>query len=298
MAQGLSGKHEVDARVWHKVCLELCDINVEGTIKAQRGCKGGDDLRQETVQVGVSGPLNVQVAATDVVQSLIIVHDGDIGVLQEGVNAEDRVVRFDHGRCDLWASPDCEAQLGLLAIVHRKTFQHEAAKSTARAATNGIVNHETLQPGAVVCKLADPVEDQVHDFFPNGVVSARKVICCILFTGDQLLGMEQLTVGSCAHFINNGWFKIHHHASWHMFSGSGFTEERVKCVITTTDGLITGHLSIRLNAVLKAKELPARITDLDATLAEVKAEDLTHVCRDEKEERSSKGLGRAPKAKA
>merc|ERR1712232_519936 len=110
--RSIAGKHEVDARIWHKVCLELSDINVEGAIKAQRGCKGGDDLRQETVQVGVSGPLNVQVTAADVVQSLIVVHDGDISVLQEGVNAEDRVVRFDHGGGNLWASPDGEAQLG------------------------------------------------------------------------------------------------------------------------------------------------------------------------------------------
>merc|ERR1711865_341216 len=57
----IAGKHEVDTWVWHQVCLELSDVNVESTVEAQGSCERGDDLRQEPVQVGVGRTLDVQV---------------------------------------------------------------------------------------------------------------------------------------------------------------------------------------------------------------------------------------------
>jgi hypothetical protein len=44
-------------------------------------------------------------------------------------------------------------------------------------------------------------------------------------------------------------------------------------------GVRATHLTIKLNAVLKALKLPAGITDLDAGLADVNGDDLTHVER-------------------
>ena len=54
-----------------------------------------------------------------------------------------------------------------------------------------------------------------------------------------------------------------------MFAGSSLTEEGVEGVITTSDGLVTGHLAIRLDAMFQAVQFPAGITDLDTSLADV-----------------------------
>jgi len=43
----------------------------------------------------------------------------------------------------------------------------------------------------------------------------------------------------------------------------------VERVVTTTDGLVGRHLAIRLDTVLEAVELPARVTGLDTGLADV-----------------------------
>ena len=67
------GQHEVDTRVGHQVGLELSDIDVQGTVETQRGRQGRDDLSDQAVQVGVRGALDVQVAAADVVQGLVVV---------------------------------------------------------------------------------------------------------------------------------------------------------------------------------------------------------------------------------
>merc|ERR1712227_1179519 len=43
------------------VGLELCQVNIEGTIKTQGSSDGRDNLANEPVEVGVSWALNVQV---------------------------------------------------------------------------------------------------------------------------------------------------------------------------------------------------------------------------------------------
>ena len=71
--------------VWHKVGLELGDVNVECTIKSEGSSQGGDHLRDKTVQVGVGWALDAEAATADVIDSLVVKHDGEVGVLKERV---------------------------------------------------------------------------------------------------------------------------------------------------------------------------------------------------------------------
>jgi hypothetical protein len=54
-----------------------------------------------------------------------------------------------------------------------------------------------------------------------------------------------------------------------MLSSSSFTKESVEGIVSTTDGLVGGHLSVRLDAVLQTVELPAGIPDLHTGLSNV-----------------------------
>jgi len=54
-------------------------------------------LRDESVQVGVGWSLNVELSSADVVDGLVVEHDGDISVLEEGVGGQNGVVRLDDG---------------------------------------------------------------------------------------------------------------------------------------------------------------------------------------------------------
>merc|ERR1719265_751465 len=110
-------KHEVNPWVWHKICLKFCDVDIEGTIKAQRCCERGDDLRQETVEICICGALDVQVATTNVIESLIVIHDGYISVFEQRVNTEHGVVWLHNSCSNLWACPNSEANFRFLAIV-------------------------------------------------------------------------------------------------------------------------------------------------------------------------------------
>ena len=74
-------------------------------------------MSYQSVEVGVGWPLDVKVPATDIVDGLIVDHEGTIGMLQSSVSGEDGVVRLDHSGGHLRGRVDGQLQLGLLSVV-------------------------------------------------------------------------------------------------------------------------------------------------------------------------------------
>mmetsp|Transcript_19726 Transcript_19726/g.55730 ORF Transcript_19726/g.55730 Transcript_19726/m.55730 type:complete len:511 (-) Transcript_19726:7-1539(-) len=274
------GQHEVDARVWHQVGLELGNIDVEGTVESEGGGQGRDDLGDQAVQVGVGGALNVEVAAADVVQGLVVQAEGAVGVLEEGVRGQHAVVRLDHGGGDLRGRRDGEGELGLAAVVHAEALQEEGAETGSSSSSGGVVDEEALEAGAVVSELADAVQDEVHDLLADGVVAAGVVVGGILLSGDDLLGMVQLGVLAGADFVAHGRLQVDVDGARHVLSGLRLGEEGVEGVVGDANALVARHGAIHVNAVLEAVQLPAVVSGLDAGLSEVDGDTLTHVAKE------------------
>jgi hypothetical protein len=78
---GKRTKHKVNSWVWYQVGLELGNINVQGTVESKGRGQTGDDLGDQSVQVGVRWAFDVQGSAADVVDGFVVKHDGNIGVL-------------------------------------------------------------------------------------------------------------------------------------------------------------------------------------------------------------------------
>jgi hypothetical protein len=101
----------------------------------------------------------------------------------------------------------------------------------------------------------------------NGVVATSEVVGSILLAGDQLLRVEQLAVGASADLIHDSGLQVQEDGTWDVLASTSLREEGVEGIVTTTNGLVRGHLAIRLNAVLQAVELPAGIADLKRVTA-------------------------------
>ena len=273
---GVRGKHEMDSWLWHQVGLELSNINVQSTIESEGGSEGGDDLGNESVQVGVGWSLDIEVSSADIINGFVIDHDSDISVLEERVGGEDGVVWLNNGGGDLWGWVDGETELGFLTVVNGKSLEEERSKSGTGSSTDGVEDEETLETSALIGELSDSVEAEINDFLTNGVMSSGEVVGGILFTGDELLWMEELSVGSGSDLIDNGWLEIEEDSSWDVLTGTSLGEEGVESVVTTTDGLVGWHLTVRLDTVLEAEKLPAGVTDLDTGLTDVDGNDFTH----------------------
>ena len=190
---------------------------------------------------------------------------------------EDRVVRLDDGGGDLRRRVDGESELGLAAVVDREALEKERSEAGSGTATDGVKAKESLQARAVVRKLAKAVEDEVHDLLTDGVVTTGVVVGGVLLSGDDLLRVEQLAVGTGADLIDDGGLQIQEDGAGDVLAGTGLGEEGVVGIILDTDGLVGGHGTIRLDTVLKAVQLPAGVTDLDTSLTNVDRDSLTHV---------------------
>uniref|UniRef100_T1DPG7 Putative secreted protein n=1 Tax=Anopheles aquasalis TaxID=42839 RepID=T1DPG7_ANOAQ len=247
--RSVGNQREVDTRVWYQIGLELRQIDVQGTVEAQRGRDRRHNLTDQSVQVGVGRALDVQVAAADIVDGLVVDHERAVGMLQGGVRGQDGVVRLDDGSRDLRGRVDGELELRLLAIVHRQALHQQGSESGTGATAERVEDQEALQARALIGQLADAVQHNVDDFLSDGVVATGVVVGGILLSGDQLFRVEQLAVGSGAHLINDGRLQIDEHGTWHVLASASLAEEGVERVITSADGLVRGHLTVRLDSI-------------------------------------------------
>ena len=85
-----------------------------------------------------------------------------------------------------------------------------------------------------------------------------------------------MTVGSSTNLVTHTWLKIKEHSARHVLSGTSLGEKGVERVIATTYGLVGRHLTIRLDAVLKAVKLPATVAGLDTSLTNVDTQTFSH----------------------
>ena len=77
------------------------------------------------------------------------------------------------------------------------------------------------------------------------------------------------------HLTDDSGLQVNKDGSGDMLSGSGLTEEGVEGVVSTSTRLVTGHLSVRLDPMLQAVQLPTGITHLDSGLAHMHGNTLT-----------------------
>ena len=63
--------------------------------------------------------------------------------------------------------------------------------------------------------------------------------------------------------------QVHKNCPGDVLSSSSLTEEGVEGVVSSSDSLVTGHPSVRLDPMFQAVKLPAGIANLDSSLTNV-----------------------------
>ena len=184
---------------------------------AKQNCKR-PTLGDKTVKVLVVGTLQAEVATADVVDGLVVDHEGAVGMLEGGVCGENRVVGLDNLRRGLRGRVDAELEFALLAIVDRETLHQQSTKARAGAAAERVEDQKALETTAVIGNTANLIQHLVDQLLADGVMAARVVVGGILLAGNHVLGVEKATVGSCADLVNNIRFKVAVDRPWHVFA--------------------------------------------------------------------------------
>jgi hypothetical protein len=186
-------------------------------------------LSDQTVQVLVVGALNAEVTAADVVNGLVVDHEGAVGVLKSGVSGEDGVVRLDNGGGDLRSWVDAELKLALLAVVDGEALHEEGTETGTGTTTEGVEDEEALEARAVVGDMAHLVEDLVNELLADGVVATGVVVRGILLAGDHLLRVEERAVGAGADLIDDVGLKIAVDGAGHVLAIACMLELVFRC---------------------------------------------------------------------
>ena len=94
---GVGGEGEVDTGVGDQVGLELVQVNVKGAIESEGCSDAGNDLSDEPVEVGESGGGDSEGLFADVVDGLIVNHEGAVRVLERGVGGQNALrSKYEH----------------------------------------------------------------------------------------------------------------------------------------------------------------------------------------------------------
>jgi hypothetical protein len=148
----------MDSWVWDQVGLEFSDIDVQSTIESEGSSQTGDDLSDESVQVGVGWSFDIEVSSADIVDGFVIQHERDIFVLKEGVGGKNGVVWLDNSVGDLRRRIDSETELGLLTVIDGESFEEEGTETGTSTSTDSVEDEETLETSTVISELSDSVE--------------------------------------------------------------------------------------------------------------------------------------------
>jgi hypothetical protein len=165
-------------------------------------------LSNETVQVLVVRSLQAEVTAADVVDGFVIDHEGAVRVLEGGVSGKNGVVWLDHGGGGLRSWVDAEFQLALLAIVDREALHEESTESRSSSTTEGVEDKETLKTRAVICNVANLVENLIDQLLSDSVMTTGVVVGRILLAGNHLFRVEKATIGTGADLIDDVGLEI------------------------------------------------------------------------------------------
>ena len=148
-------------------------------------------MRRFRFQVGVGGALNVEVAAADIGDSLVVDEELGVGVLEEGMRAQNGVVGLNDGGGNLGGREDGEAELGLLAVVDGEALKEEGAETGAGTATSGVKDDEAMEVAAAASEFAYAVESKVNDFLADGVAATSAYVGGVLLPEISCSGWKR-----------------------------------------------------------------------------------------------------------
>lgn len=143
-------------RIRNQVGLELVQVDIESTIKAERRSDRRDNLGDETVEMFIRRACNIQIAPANVINRLVIDQECAVRVLDCAVGAENSIVGFNDGGADPRSRVHSKFKLALFAVVRRETLEEEGAKAGSGTTAERVEDQESLETGAVICAPSQP----------------------------------------------------------------------------------------------------------------------------------------------
>jgi hypothetical protein len=256
---------EMESWEWNQVDSELSEIGVELTWESDGAGDTGHGDRDEMVEITVGWGGELEGSEADIVEGLVIDDLDLIGVLDELMDGEGSVIRFNDGIGDLWRWEDGESLHDSVRIFLSDLGDQESTHTRTGTTTEGVGDLETLETIATFGLFSDNVEDGVDEFSTFGVMTLGPVVTGTGLTEDEVVGSEELTEWSSSDRVHRSWLEIHEDSSWDESTTGSF-------VIVDVDSLklevgVTVIGTGWVDTMLIGDDFPEFGTDLVTTLA-------------------------------
>eukprot|EP01084_Bolivina_argentea_P311568 539346_1 len=274
--QGSEAHHEeVETGEGDQVDGDLAEIGVELAGEAQAASHARHDGGDEMVQVTEGGGGQLQGAEADIVQGLVVDAHGLIGVLNQLMDGQGGVVGLNHGVGHLGGRDDGEGHHDTIGVLLTELADQEGSHTGTGTTTQGVGDLESLQAVAALGLLADDVEDGVDELGTLSVVTLGPVVSGSGLAEDEVVGAEDLAVGTGTDGVHGTGLQIHQDGAGDVATAGGLVVVHVDALQLQVGVTLVGAGGV--DAVLVGNDLPELGADLVTALAGLDGHDLTHV---------------------
>ncbi|GMR35947.1 hypothetical protein PMAYCL1PPCAC_06142, partial [Pristionchus mayeri] len=279
--RGESGHEEVETREGNHVDCELAEISIELTRETEAGGHSRHGHGYEVVQVSIVGVGQLECTEANLVKGLVVDAEGLVGVLDELVDRERRIVGLDNGVRDLERGNDGEGAHDSVRVLLTDLGDQQGAHSGSSSTSERVGKLESLKAVASLSLLADNIEDLVHELGSLGVVSLCPVVSCSTLAEDEVVGAEHGSVGSSADRVHGSGLQIDEDGAGNILSSASL-------IVVDVDPLqleirLASVCAIGLDAVLVRDHFPELGSNLVSALASLDVDDLAHFVLEGKE---------------
>ncbi len=187
----------------------------------------------------------------DVVQSLVVDAVRLVGVLDELVHGERRVVGLDDGVGHLRRRHHRERVHDPVGVLLADLGDEEGSHPRPGATTQGMCELEALQTVTGLGLLAHHIENRVHELRAFRVVSLRPVVSSAALSEHEVVRAEDLSEGAGADGVHGAGFQIDEHGAGHVLAAG-------RLIVVDVDAL---ELQVRVAVVGAGRVDPVFVGD-------------------------------------
>jgi hypothetical protein len=202
---GKSHHEEVKTREGNHVHGKLTKIAVKLTRETKGAGGTADSSRHQVVKITIGRSGQLQGAEADIIKSLVIQRETLVGVLHKLMHGKGTVIRLNHGIRHLGGRDHRESGHDTIGVFLTNLGDQKCTHTGTGSTTHGVGELETLEAVTGLGLLADNVKDGVDQLSTLGVVTLGPVVTSTVLAEHEVVGAEDLTVGTGADGVHGPW---------------------------------------------------------------------------------------------
>lgn len=208
--RSVANGEKVEARERDQVHVHLAKIAVQLTRETETSGDTRHNLRHQVVEVIITGLADLQRVLADVVKSIVIEANNTVGVFNQLVNRQGRIVRLNNGSRDLGRGHDGEGGEHAIRIFLTELGKKESSHTGTSTTTERVGQLESLELLASLSLTTDDFENRVDQLSTLSEVALGPGVTGTILTENKVVGTEHLANSTVLSGGSSARFEVDH----------------------------------------------------------------------------------------